>query len=124
MDERSKWLMRQPTFWLGIAVTIAAVGIAGGLFSALVARYAAAFIAVCGTYGVTSGHLKSPPRIDLIDMSRAEREKIFAAHPNVRERFYLEHPELLLTAADAAHKLPGDERMPPPLPPAEDPPKK
>lgn len=115
MDERTKWLMKQPTFWLGIAVSIAATGIAAGLYSIMVARYAAAFIAICATYGIGAGHLKSPPRVDLADMSTAEREQIFKAHPEVRARW-----ELRQAIVRSEQFTPPP--MPPPLPsPTEDP---
>jgi hypothetical protein len=107
MSERQKWLMKQPTFWLGLLVTIGTtfIAMAPSWLSTPAIQLIAAFVAICGAYGITAAHLANPPRVSLDDMSAAERQKIFDANPQVKARW------------DAAHAPPP----PPPLPPSEGP---
>ena len=105
MDPRTKWMMKQLTWWLGLMVSIAATAIAVGLVPDMgtLHRVVAGFIAVCNQYGITAAHQKEPPRVPLADMTSAQRAKVFADHPEIgadgttlAERFYQAHPDLAL----------------------------
>lgn len=116
LDARTRWLMTQPTWWLGLIMNICLAAIAAGLVpsSGLTPRIISGFIALCNQYGINKAHLTPPPRVPLIEMSYEDRERAFTeaearGFMDLRSRFYTEHPEL------NPNKLPAS--LPPPIKP-------
>lgn len=96
MDPQTKWLLKQPLWWIQLVINAMLCAVAAGLVPEVgtIHRVIAGIIALANQYGVTKAHLTPPPRVPLIDMSADQRERVFDQNPGVRERFYAEHPEL------------------------------
>jgi hypothetical protein len=112
LDVRTRWLMTQPTWWLGLIMNTCLAAIAAGLVpsSGITPRIISGFIALCNQYGINKAHLTPPPRIPLAQMSEEDREQAFKdaearGFADLRPRFYAEHPEL------------NPNRLPPQSPP-------
>ena len=113
MDTRTKWLLSQPIFWLGIFVAGANILIASGAFNmaSVGGRTLAGVLPLLSSYGIR-GLMLAPPRKPLADMTDEEREKVFAANPQVRARW-----EASLAASAVASSPHATTSPPPPLPP-------
>lgn len=72
MDPKTKWLMRQPSYWVGMVVTAALAALAVGLIpqTGNIPKLVAAFLMIAHQYGVTAAHLASPPRIPYTNEQR------------------------------------------------------
>lgn len=63
MDPQTKWLLKQPAFWLQLAVTIVLALVTFGLIPAgRDMQLVGAFLMVMNGYGI-KGHLAQPPRV-------------------------------------------------------------
>lgn len=117
MDARTKWLLKQPIFWLGIFVAGANILIASGAFNMATAggRTLAGVLSLLSSYGIR-GLMLAPPRVPLAEMTDAEREKVFAANPQVRARWEAQQQQL--SGPSVVPSSPSvSSSSPPPLPP-------
>jgi hypothetical protein len=118
MDPRTKWLLMQPVFWLGLVSVSCNGAIAVGLVPPIgvLHQWIALVLLILAAYGIT-GVMKAPPRISLDDMSKAEREAIFDRNPGLREKW--EARETWTMDAPRRSTPPPPPSSPPPqLPPA------
>lgn len=94
MSERTKWLLKQPTWWIGEAITVMQGLVATGIVptNSHAAQVMAGVCTILAQLVNQAAHFASAPRQSLDDMAPADRQKIFDAHPEVKARWEASHP--------------------------------
>jgi hypothetical protein len=94
MDDRTKWLLKQPTFWLGLIAGICMKIVAVGLVApdSVGARTIAGFLSLLNDYGIIVGHLTSAPRTPWTEQQKIDESlrRIARGEPPIKGYEYLQ----------------------------------